>query len=74
MAGQMQWRSTFGYSGAKSLHVRHTPHEPWLPVHQVPGLYNPTEPPVPNSNGFGAVHVLLAQGWQLLDEYGKVVA
>jgi hypothetical protein len=73
MAGQMQWRSTFGSSGAKSLHVRYTPHERWMSCHSVPGMAEPAGVMFPASSDFRTFQKLRSQGWQLLDQEEKVV-
>lgn len=71
--GQMQWRSRFG-SESKSLHVRYTPHERWMSCHSVPGLAEPAGVMFPASSDFRTFQKLRSQGWQLLDQEGRVVS
>ena len=71
--GQMSWRSTFGSGDAKSLHVRKLPHDPWVSCHSVPGMAEPAGVMFPASSDFRTFQKLRSQGWQLLDQEGKVV-
>lgn len=74
MAGQMCWLAGLG-EGAKILHLREQPHQPWTPYtssrHRVPDLRVPGA-----SKGWTTYQKLRAAGWLLVatdQAYAKTI-
>jgi hypothetical protein len=66
MTGQMCWLSAFGADGEKILHLRRSPHDPWLPYTKMVGVAVPDYPIPRGSKGWATYQKLFEAGWVLI--------
>lgn len=66
MAGQMCWMSSLGTNQEKVLHLRRSPHDPWLPYTAFPQFRVPDYPVPGGSKGWSTYQKLRQAGWALI--------
>lgn len=66
MVKEMCWLSPLGSTGAKILHLRTAPNEPWRPYTAFPQFAAPDYQVPKGSKGWATYQKLFKAGWKLL--------